>query len=70
MQHSLNHGQSMEADIMEVWAKRAQQQRAALSVSPVLHPAMSATYHASSQRGVFFGYVHSQLDSGASVVSS
>lgn len=30
MQHSLNHGQSMEADIMEVWAKRAQQQRAAL----------------------------------------
>ena len=30
MQHLVNHGQSMEAEIMEVWAKRAQQQRAAL----------------------------------------
>ncbi len=30
MQHSVNQAQAMEADIMEVWAKRAQQQRAAL----------------------------------------
>jgi hypothetical protein len=30
MQHSVNHGQTVEADIMEVWAQRARQQRAAL----------------------------------------
>ncbi|BBI60016.1 hypothetical protein HSBAA_13220 [Vreelandella sulfidaeris] len=29
MQYSANHRQTMEADIMEVWAERAQQQRAA-----------------------------------------
>lgn len=29
MQYSANHRQTMEADIMEVWAIRAQQQRAA-----------------------------------------
>jgi hypothetical protein len=29
MQHSVNQRQAMEADIIEVWAHRAQQQRAA-----------------------------------------
>ncbi|CAO1660392.1 hypothetical protein HAL1_09182 [Halomonas sp. HAL1] len=29
MQHSVNQGQTRDADIMEVWAHRARQQRAA-----------------------------------------
>ncbi len=30
MQQTANYEQTIDADIMEVWAKRAQQQRAAL----------------------------------------
>jgi len=30
MQTSVNQSQSLEVDVMEVWAKRAQQQKAAL----------------------------------------
>ncbi|WP_263065945.1 hypothetical protein [Halomonas sp. 7T] len=29
MQHSVTQGQAMEVDVMEVWAKSAQEQRAA-----------------------------------------